>query len=301
MYLVGCEKKIEQNDDASAVAAEIPDDLTVLLVGEPVLGSRIKRQWSARRDGTLSIKNQTVAEFEATEFLIADDVDIVIYPPTMIGELVSRGSLREMTGDFLDSDELNRRELLRHFRTTVVRQRSETWAVPLGGASFSLMYNRKAFKELSPLEHWGDLESTLAKLSETEFVTNNKIESKIDMPLGQGWAAHTFLACVAPSVCNRGKLSTLLNRSTMEPLITSPPFVETLDKITATASSFSLKSDPTLVFQRALAGESAISMGWPARGFENQTEDGGDMSEQSSARKPRQFDFAFIARCPEVV
>ncbi len=268
---VGCEKKSTSVEESETVKVEIPDELTLLVVGDEDLGGRIKRQWSARRDGQMKIQNQTIAEFESAEFAVPTNVDIVIYPPTMLGELVTREQLREIPSDFLDSDEYNKAELLRHYRTSIVRQQNETWAVPLGGASFALLCNREAFADIKPIELWDQFDRRLEQLTSTEFLSNDKqIEAKIDMPLAEGWAAHMFLARVAPSVCYRGKLSTVLNRSDMKPLIATEPFVAALDQLKSLASTRSLELTPKSIHQLATSGKTAVAIGWPALGFENQ-------------------------------
>ena len=69
-FVWGCEKKTTSVDEAQAVKADIPDDLSLLVIGDSELGMRIKRQWSARRDGQITIQNQTVSEFESADFAV---------------------------------------------------------------------------------------------------------------------------------------------------------------------------------------------------------------------------------------
>ena len=59
---VGCEKKPPKNEASTEAQVDIPDPLVVLLVGDSELGPRISRQWSARRDGKLTIIDQTIVE-----------------------------------------------------------------------------------------------------------------------------------------------------------------------------------------------------------------------------------------------
>ena len=96
---------------------------------------------------------------------------------------------------------------------------------------------------------------------------DSKFEPKVDMPLTKGWAAQTFLARVAPSICYQGKLSTVLDRSTIRPFINEPPFVEALQQLVAIASKRSSELDPGGVFNLANTGRSAIAMSWPALAF----------------------------------
>lgn len=266
---LGCEQKPIPSNDVVEEEVEAPDPLVVLMIGEPNLGQRVSRQWSARRDGKLTIIDQTVEEFEANEFAFPSDVDVVIYPPAMMGELVSRDRVRALPNDFLVSDEYNKNGLLRHFRVSVVRHRNESWAVPLGGPNFAMLTNRKLFETISPPETWRQMDRTLKKIAAAvaEDSSDSKFQAKVDMPLAKGWAIQTFLARVAPAICFRGKLSTVFDRSTMNPLITEPPFVDALKQLTAIASERSSELDPAAVFELANRGRSSIAFSWPALGF----------------------------------
>jgi ABC-type glycerol-3-phosphate transport system substrate-binding protein len=266
---VGCEKKPTQIEDEGETQVDIPDPLVVLVVGEPELGTRIVRQWSARRDGEVTIIDQTIGEFAAGDFALSKSVDVIIYPPSMMGELVSRKRLRVIPNDFLNSDEYNKIGLLRHFRTSIVRHRNESWAVPLGSPNFAMLTNRSLFEQIAPPETWDQMDRTLVKVAAAIDAdpADTRLEPKLDMPLAKGWAAQTFLARVAPSICYRGKLSTVLDRSTVQPLINEAPFVEALEQLVAIASKRSSELDPAEVFELANTGRSAIAFSWPALGF----------------------------------
>eukprot|EP01048_Picozoa_sp_COSAG05_P030661 COSAG05_NODE_10775_length_547_cov_0.910714_1_plen_104_part_00 len=88
------------------------------------------------------------------------------------------------------------------------------------------------------------------------------------MPLAERWAAWTFLARAAPSVCNRGKLSTVFDRENIQPLINLPPFVEALEQLKSIASQRSRDLDPAGVFRLMQKGESAIALSWPSVAFD---------------------------------
>ncbi len=265
----GCQKTPDSRDEPVDVQIDIPDPLCVLVVGDSELGQRVARQWSARRDGKLTVIDQSIAEFETGEFVLPESVDVVIYPPSMMGELVARGRLRMISNDFLGADGYNKIGLLRHFRTSIVRHRNESWAVPLGSPNFAMLTNRKLFQTISPPETWDEVDRTLAKVAAAIEAdpANQKLEPKVDMPLAKGWAVQTFLARVAPAICYRGKLSTVFDRSTIHPLISEPPFVEALDQLREIASQRSAELDPPGVFELANTGQSAIALSWPALGF----------------------------------
>ncbi|MFK7769269.1 MAG: hypothetical protein AB8B55_18755 [Mariniblastus sp.] len=248
------------------------EPLTLLVVGDEELGNRTKRQWSARRDGTLIIRNVDVQAFIDSDFSIDADVDVLVYPPSMMGELVCKNRLEKMPRDFWESDEFNKNSLLRHFRTTIVRYQGDVWGVPLGSPNFALLGNRKLFEKMDaelPVS-WESLEKTLNKIAKSD----SELPPKIDMPLAKGWAANSLLVHVASSIRNRGKLSTVFDRRTMEPLITGKPFVEALERIKNTATERSLELDPKKTFELANSGASSLAIAWPALGFLSDSESG---------------------------
>ena len=268
---VGCNKNSgkAQNDSKSTQTKQSgplpPEPLTMLVIGDEELGERTQRQWSARRDGTLTINNMDAQSFIDSGFEVSDDVDVVVYPPAMIGELAKLKRIQAVPRRLWESDEFNKNSLLRHFRMRIVRYQDVAWGVPLGSPTYALLANRKLIDELKiklPTT-WSKLENTLNKVAGSE----SGLPSKIDMPLSEGWAAKTFLVHVSSAIRNRGKISTVFKRKQMEPLIASQPFVQALERIKRTASERSLEFGPKEIFELANAGKSSFALAWPARGF----------------------------------
>ena len=267
--LVGCKPEPDTGTQAVEEEVAIPDPLTVLVIGDAPLGQRISRQWSARRDGELTIVDQSISEFASGDYEIGEDVDVILYPPAMMGELVGRDRLQMLRKELLNSDQFNRVELLRHFRISVIRHRSDSWAVPLGGPNFTLLCNRPLFeaKKLNPPATWEELDRILVKIDKWNKAGETKLAARVDVPLASGWAAQSFLARVAPAICSRGKISSVFDRRTMNPLIAEPVFVEALAHLMSISSAKSLELDPGGVFELANSGHSAFAMSWPSRGF----------------------------------
>lgn len=286
----GCTKSNSgtvNEDDGDSVEFVALDPLTLLVIGDDQLGPRIKRQWAARRDGDISVIDSSVEGFLASKFEIPNDVDVMIYPPSMLGDLVSLERLLKVPRDIWNGDELNKNALLKHYRTLVVRHDNQNWAVPLGSPCFSMICNRQLFEsaQLAPPTMWDKMERCLGKLQKTLAKDDqSKLKPELDLPLAPGWAGHTFLARVAPEIALRGRLSVVLDRQTMKPLITLPPFVESLRQIKAVASKRSLDLNPQEVYQLAAAGDSAIAITWPSIGFE--APDGDPADEQELEENP---------------
>ena len=129
LFAVGCTKsKIEDPGEEAAVEFVAPDPLTLLVVGDEQLGPRIKRQWAARQDGVITVVDLAAADFVSSDFELPDGVDVLIYPPSMLGDLVSRERLLEIPRDVWNGDEVKKNELLKHYRTLVVRHDNRNWA-----------------------------------------------------------------------------------------------------------------------------------------------------------------------------
>ena len=285
LLATGCAKSdsgtVAQGGSAS-VEFVAPDPLTMLVVGDDQVGPRIKRQWAARRDGEITVVDSSVEDFLSSDFEIPAEVDVLIYPPSMLGDLVSMERLLVVPREIWNGDELNKSELLKHYRTLVVRHDNRNWAVPLGSPCFSMICNRQLFKsaELEPPVMWDKMDRCLGKLQENlDEDKDSKLKAKVDLPLSPGWAGHAFLARVAPEIALRGRLSVVFERQTMKPLVTLPPFVESLKQMKAVASKRSLELDPEQVYRLAAAGDSAIAVTWPSIGFEDSTDDPPDEQE----------------------
>lgn len=287
---LGCNsKETPKDEEAEQTTYQIPT-LKMLVIGDEGLGQRVARQWSARRDGTLEIVNQSIDAFSKNDFEIGEEIDIVVYPPALMGELTSRDRLLELPKDVWESDGINKVELLRHYRVSIARRGNLSQAVPLGGPNYSLMYHRAILERnnLDPPETWDRLDRDLERvglwLGSDDAGSYKSLTAKVDMPLAEGWAANTFLACVAPSVCHRGKLSIVFNRRTLEPLINSQPFLDSLESLKTISSPRSLELDPAGVFELAMSGQSTMALGWPTRSETNEESDeGGGADEPGDA------------------
>ena len=133
----------------------------MLVVGETGVGDRIARQWRALEDGELDIIEMSVQDFIANDFNTpaGESVDVMIYPPDMVAELVNRERIRKVPTDLIQSSDFNKLGLLKHFRVSIIRHEGETWAVPLGAPNFSLLINSTVMGEKSVPDSWSKMGS----------------------------------------------------------------------------------------------------------------------------------------------
>ncbi len=283
--IVGCQPGSEVEEVSDELVLRTPDPLAMLLVGgDTGLADTISRQWSAQRDGELTTRTQSLQAFMDSDYEIDAGVDVMLYPPGLLGDLESRGQLQLIPKWLWNSEELNKNEFLRHHRKTLVRHGNQTWAVPLGSPQFMLIYNIDSFSQLGlePPKSWKEfveLAEEIRDHGDLQDDDGEPLPTEIEFPLGGGWAGQIFLARVGPSIRNRGKLSTVFDRKTMKPLIEAPPFVEALAELKSLVgeSELQLALGPSQVYERLLRGESAVGVSWPSKKF-SETMDADEVS-----------------------
>ena len=303
--LAGCNETEELKPEFVEPVAVKPDPLAMLVVGETGVGDRIARQWRALEDGELDIIEMSVQDFIANDFNTpaGESVDVMIYPPDMVAELVNRERIRKVPTDLIQSSDFNKLGLLKHFRVSIIRHEGETWAVPLGAPNFSLLINSTVMGEKSVPDSWSKMGRALSQIAQYDQENPDEFQfpAKVDMPLAERWAAWTFLARAAPSVCNRGKLSTVFDREDIQPLINLAPFVEALEQLKLIASERSCNLDPAGVFRLMQQGESAIALSWPSIAFDPNLDvqnEGGGSGELATDRLNPEGDVAGFSVYP---
>jgi multiple sugar transport system substrate-binding protein len=252
-----------QDQAASVAPPDAPDALTVMMIDEAVLGDLIARHWFAETGGTITILNKNSAEVADPNFELPRDVDALIYPTGMLGDLESRKMLVPFSRKTWLSEEYNKDELLRIFRTSIPRHHNETWGVPLGGPMFTVVFDQSLADSLPagvPNNWLQFLELVEKKRSAPDS------DFKFRMPLAKGWAAQVLLLRAAPLIRSRGRLSTVFERSNMQPLIHSTPFLLALHDIQALMGedTSQLQLTPAELFSEIAQGQTTMGFTWPA-------------------------------------
>ena len=188
--LSGCETTEPESTEIDQDAVVRPPSMQLLVIGDSQLGEIISRQWSARQDGDLTVVTQSTEEFVAGKYELKGGTDIVIYPTGMLGELESRDGILALPRWLWDSEELNRKELLRHHRLSLIRHGDESWAVPLGGPQLGLMYNLDTLNNLdqAPPDNWEQLTELATKLKSTADLKDDNgdpLPTRFELPLSQ--------------------------------------------------------------------------------------------------------------------
>lgn len=247
--------------DKDAEVSVAPATLKVLFVDNPEIFTSISRHWSAESAGTLEFSSTTSSQLYESNFAVASDVDVIIFPDRMLGEFESRKILAPLPRRIWQSEEYRKDELLRNYRTFIPKHNNEFWGVPLGGPNFMMVYNQQAKEEMPAdgLDGWQQL------LNFVEARRSSSERAFFKLPLAKGWAAHVFLARSASLIRSRGRLSTVFERGTMKPLINSKPFELALDEIKQLMGedSSQLELNPAALYRQIARGETAIGLTWP--------------------------------------
>ena len=287
----GCDNATEESPDESTVVEETPDPITLLVVGDEKIGNVIARQWAARRDGEIELVSKSESDFESSGFDLGS-ADVVIYPPGMLGELDARNAIQEVPRRVWNSEELNREEFMRMHRMIHVRHGNRTLALPLGAPQLTIVYNKDvvAAMEKPVPESWPEFLEYIQLIrssSDLKDADGNPLPNVVEIPTAGRWPVQIYLAHSASMVRSRGKLSTVFERKSMEPLLNAVPFVDGLRNFkTLVGDDWQTRRTPAEVLQRVLTGETALAITWPNQTFIDEETKSSDIANIALTRLP---------------
>ena len=262
LALTGCSSETKSGfvtDEAvEDVVVVTPDPLKLLAIGVEGFGDDVSRQWGAQRDGELKISHVSLDEFSDSETM-PEDVDLVVHPASISVDLISRKLIREVPSDLLRNEKLNRTSILQHFRKSLVRHDDKTWSVSLGGHQLWLLY-RKDVLAAAGIElpsTWSELSRAIDELKTAEAAKEMK---PILVPTADSMAAQVFMARVASSIRDQGKLTSFFDRKTMKPMITLAPFEAALKDLKAWTGKSTDELSNAKVFADFAKGKSVFAI-----------------------------------------
>ena len=274
LFAAGCGSKTE--DDASKKSdPEKPEvTLNVLVVDSPTIEETAGRRWSAEGMGAAKFTRVSAQELADADYKLDPSIDVVVYPVELMPDLVSRSQLLPIPKKHLDGQLTNRRELLRHQQKYLLRYGQDTFSLPLGDVGLKLVYNQKVFDELglSLPETWVEYGEVAKQLRDAGY--------GVQEPFDEGWASRLLLSRVAAYVRSRGKVSTVLGMSDMQPLLDSEPFTRVLSEMKAAlGDSLDVGLSPSDVYANLLKNEVAMGLTWPSKHFAGEVaEPNGDIA-----------------------
>jgi multiple sugar transport system substrate-binding protein len=247
-------------EDEVEVELSVPDPLTVLIIESPEVGEQIERQWRARRDGELTVKQLSAGEWHGSNY--STEADVVLYPPGLLPDLAVGGRLLSVPDHVWDSKEVQRRDILKRSRQ-VGEYDGQIWGLPLASPQWMLMYRADLLEQAKvevPIT-WDEWFEAIKTLREADLPIAT--DERVVLPLADNWAAHAFLVRCAAMVRQRGKLSSVFDRSDMTPLIDQDPFVEALRDLKRTFGESKVSFTPAEAWSRLLNGKCVMAIAWP--------------------------------------
>jgi ABC-type glycerol-3-phosphate transport system substrate-binding protein len=279
LLIVGCSRTETSTGESASVdkGSKPPPPISVLFVDSAGVGEEISRQWAAQKDGKLTPVETTSAELFASQYNEISRHDVVVYPNWLIGELVARQAIIELPMVIWDSQQLHKKEILRASRTVFPVYGKKNWGTPLGSPNLMLMYRDDVLKALvlPPPRTWTEffeIAQQLAVPRELRDGQGKLLPTAVDIPSIGGWESRMFLTFCAPAIRRRGKLASVFERDTMDPLIDQQPFVESLENLKLLVEAQSDRYDIKQVARRMIDGKSAIAIGYLCRSFFDSTE-----------------------------
>lgn len=265
---IGCDSEniaIRDSADADKVTVidRAPDPLNLVAVDMPDFGAEVSRQWSARRDGQLTVTHVTSEQLLQSEKPLAG-ADLVVHPVSLTVDLISRELIRPVPRDIWDDENLNRDGMLRHYRKSLVRHDDQLWSISLGGRQLYLLYRVDVLQAngIEVPETWEDLNQAISKLSQLSRNEDTALAPFV-AATSLDWCGNTFLARAAALIRDRGKITTLFDRKTMEPLVTAEPLVDSLNDLKKLTSMSDEALTPADAFAKFAAGNAVFALTYP--------------------------------------
>ena len=258
----GCQ--VEEPVAIQPVEPPAPSPISILFVDVPNIGEQVARRWSAETGGDVKFADTTAQEFADEDYVSAKQFDLVVYPAPLLGDLISADLLSEIPDAAWNKPALECRGLLRHNRNTLSNFGRSRYAIPISNPHFMALIRTEilADKEAAP----GTWERLLTVAQQAEGDTGLDFEFPIAIPTAKGWAAKSYLAVAACVIRQRGNLNTLFNRRNMKPLLTTKPFVSSLELLKEIVGGNGGLS-PAEVLQQYVDEKTAIAIGWSNKNF----------------------------------
>ncbi len=269
LSLTGCVKEPEPKPEPDDVDQRpVARLVRVAIVDDPDLAVVVERQWKARTDGEIEVRQIASEQLPDATRLSAD---VIIYPSAWLGTLAEQELIVPLSEETLENPQLDLRGTFDLQRVREVNWGQTSFAVTFGSPQLVLMYRADLFRQrgLQPPETWdeyagliGQLQrQTLAELAPPE----DQPWSAVAEPWAAGWAARVLLARAAAYARHPSQYSLLFELRTGEPLIAGEPFQLALKELVG-AAQFNVERPfdlgPAEAKDALLAGRTAMAWCW---------------------------------------
>jgi multiple sugar transport system substrate-binding protein len=239
--------------------------LVLLVVDDVPLAEAIAREWKSRTEKTLDVQHVKLANVLSASRLPGD---VIVFPAGHLGQLAERELIVPLADEALAKPQFDRPDIFDQVRLRDIAWGNRTLAAPLGSPQLLLAYRRDVFERhsLAPPKTWSEYQTLVQKLAAMTKEGDPPVAT-IE-PLADGWAGQMLLARAAAYVTHRDQVSPLFHYTTLEPLITSPPYVRALEELVAArrAASADRRLTPAEALEELFAGHATMAITWPAPG-----------------------------------
>ena len=226
-------------DPPKPPAAPTPNvALRVLVVNEAGLAEAIERlrgEWAERSGATLSATTKSFSELAEAK---AIDVDLVIFPTRYLGEFCTRGWLRPVRKNVLESKDADADDYFPLVRQQLISWGGQVMALPLGIDLPVMCYRADLFGKSPSRTVAQDYQRPPDSWNEyVEFARGNKSDDNDERPHAwvpsiwepvESWASVLLLIRAASYAARDGESGNLFDAHTMKPQIERPPFARAL-------------------------------------------------------------------------
>ncbi len=232
--------------------------LCIAFVDEDRLAEPVSRRWTSEGHQEIKVDSLSAEQLEQAKFNLEPQVDVIVFPVAVYGDLIAAGQLLEIDEKSLPKDvAVNRNNFLGQYRANLVRFGNQTLALPLGGPISAVFYRPDLQPAGVPL-YWSELNQRLANSPGSDM-------AKWLEPLAGDWAAHSFLTRLASRIRYPGKISTLFDLNSTRALIDTEPFVEALTEMAELHRLVGTREflTPAEVFVKFRTGKAEMAACWP--------------------------------------
>ena len=267
LCLCGCGSKSDVNSADSTNSVEkteikVDGPLRILVLDDVKLGEILEREWRASSEHRVEVTYIETASLlsQLDEGLKKLDTDVVVFPSSMLGQLVEQKLLRPLPRELVNEPSYRNAEVFDLVRRRETLWGKQTYAVSFGSPTM-VLFRRTDLVPSAP-NTWTELNQEVERLRK-ESLPEGIVP--LAQPLARGWAAHMLLARSAAYLYDSSRVSSVFDYSTMEPRIASPPFVRALEEMAAShTSSSKVDLTPATVLDEFLSGRAAMAITWPS-------------------------------------
>lgn len=262
VVLCGCpggSANVADDDSSKAAEPKVTGPLRILVIDDQPLASILQREWQSLSDNPVELVNESASNLlsQLDDGLQRLDYDVVVYPPTMLGQLTEQKLLRTVPQELIQEPEFRNTEIFRLVRLRETQWNRQVYAVPLG-SPVPVLLRRTDLVPDAP-STWKELNATVKQLESTLPAGVTPLAE----PLADGWASRMLVTRAAGYMFDSSRVSGVFNYTSMEPRIAGAPFQRALEELSNAMAAGPHDLNPATALALFLDGKAAMAITWP--------------------------------------